>query len=297
MSDIENSSLDNHEKKQSGTPMLQICIGLVYGTFVGLKSRVTSLFNRRSVSDESAVDDSSDQPAQLAQSDKELGDRLGDTAEMPESNQPDQQEEQGLPTEQIIVPIDDIDSAEPSETPSNMATITDVLQGRFNDLSNNLQELSGHFENLQSSINELSSQITDKIKTDRMREDTIRGMDLELQEYRQDRLFDAIRPICMAMIALHDHVAIYMSRSESDVDAGDVIGSILEEISGNLRIAGVEEYWTEGKEFHASAMSHAIETEHTESDDLNGKVFKTITKGYGLRGKVLRPERVSVYKK
>ncbi len=333
MSDIENSSLDNPEKKQSGTPMLQRCIGVVYGTSYAVIQRVISRFKRRSVSGESPADDIPDQPVQLSQVDKAPSDRLGDTAEMPESNQPVQQEEQGLPTEQIIVPIDDVGLSETSEMKISQATITDVIHGRFTDLSNNLQELSRHFENiqssineissqiaggvhndlaredtngdlesssenvknLQSSINELSSQITAKIKNDLIHQETIRKMDLELQEYKQDKLFDVIRPICTAMIVLYDHVGMY--KSDNDEGMHDVLSKIQEEISDSLRIAGAEEYSSEGKEFHPSAFIQAIETEETVSDDLNGTVSKTITKGYGLRGKVIRPERVSVYKK
>ncbi|MGI6404113.1 MAG: nucleotide exchange factor GrpE [Oscillospiraceae bacterium] len=156
-------------------------------------------------------------------------------------------------------------------------------------------------ENLATAVRELSHLFVRKIETDRHKEKLFDQMHQELQQYKNDLLDCLTRSMEGDIIKLIDDVEKtmehYRSRPFTDENYQRLL-SLFEGVGTDLTDLlyrhGLEPYTQEGNEVVVGRQK-ILATLPTQDKSQDKKVAVRHTKGWEKNGKVIRPERISVY--
>jgi molecular chaperone GrpE len=181
--------------------------------------------------------------------------------------------------EELVRPVDS----------SSQTTVTFVEP----DLGPPLRAIEALGESLNAKLDALATRFDREIRAETTREKVVDRLHAELQEYKQDLLLNATRPIFIDLIQLHDDVGKMAATLDSAANAG-LFQNIQQGIEDILYRQGVEPFENPGEVFDARRQ-RAISTAPTDDGALARKVADRIRKGFAIGERVIRPEMVSVY--
>lgn len=153
-------------------------------------------------------------------------------------------------------------------------------------------------ETLHRKLDALHTLFDREIRAEATREKVVDRLHAELQEYKQGLLLNAIRPIFIDLIQLHDDIGkIVEAQNGAEVEAGrylNLMRGFQQGIEDILYRQGVEPYVEPGDSFDPRRQ-RAVATVATEDAALNKQIAARHRKGFQAGDRVIRAELVSVY--
>jgi molecular chaperone GrpE len=128
-----------------------------------------------------------------------------------------------------------------------------------------------------------------KIRYDEVRERQIAALHDELEAHRRGLYLQILKPVLLDIIGLYDDIA------KTDSAMAGERAFLLNSVEEILRRYGAETFACEGNAVDRSRQ-RVIDTESTDSADLDRLVAHRVRPGFGLDGRVLRPEWVVAYR-
>ena len=158
-------------------------------------------------------------------------------------------------------------------------------------------EALGLLEGIQRAVAALHVLFVDKIANSESDDKTITRLHSELQQHKDGLYAEMLKPLIMDLIEIHG-IVIYlvgkMGSEPQDVRAKD-LQECADQIEGVLEKHGVLSYKSEPGDAFVPARHRVINREETEDPGLHRKVSKSLSSGYESNGKILRPEKVTVF--
>lgn len=152
-------------------------------------------------------------------------------------------------------------------------------------------------ENLQR----LVTQFQEKISVDSHKEKLFDNLHREVQEYKNGMLAGLTRSMELDVIALIDGLEKSLAAFEEKPGDPDSAGRLLEMLKGTaldltdiLYRQGIDPFTVPGDEVDVSRQT-TISTVPTDDPVLDRKVSSRLAKGWIKDGRILRPEKISVY--
>lgn len=155
-----------------------------------------------------------------------------------------------------------------------------VCQGWENFTGQTLQRLEG-----------LETQFNQKILRDTILKEAFDKLYEEMKQYKEDFLFEAMRPILADLLLLHDNV-IRFQKIVEDAKAKDAMASIKEEILEILYRRDVEPMLLSENAKVDRKTQRAVKTLATDIPSEDGNVVEVVREGFYRGNKVFRPQDV-----
>lgn len=150
-------------------------------------------------------------------------------------------------------------------------------------------------------INELVAGFRDKIQTDAHKQNLFDEMHAELQEYKKGMLDKLTLSMELDVIKLIDDVersiAVFSARQSSPEDYSRLfalLAGVATDLEDLLYRHGVEPYRLSSDRVDVTRQK-ILSTTQTKDISLDKKVAKRMSRGWEKQGKIIRPERISVY--
>lgn len=140
----------------------------------------------------------------------------------------------------------------------------------------------------------LATRFDREIRAESTREKVVDRLHAELQEYKGDLLLNAMRPIFVDLIQLHDDVGKMAATQDEATPFAGLLASIQQGIEDILYRQGIEPFANESDTFDARRQ-RAVSTVPTLDPALARRVAERHRKGFLTGDKIIRPEVVSVY--
>ena len=157
-------------------------------------------------------------------------------------------------------------------------------------------------DQLLDAMTELKTLFKEKIFTDEHRNAMFDNMHKELIDYRNEANSKPLVSIALDTIALMDTIPKIITRIQSKPEeerlaaALKQLDGISEEINDILYRAGFESYSCEGDIVDVKKQK-IIGYTATDAEEKINKISERLGSGYEYNGRIIRPERVKVYKK
>jgi molecular chaperone GrpE len=141
-------------------------------------------------------------------------------------------------------------------------------------------------------LQELRTVFDDKIRFDAAREKLIERLHAELQDYKEDIFLKILKSMALDLITLHDNLGKWGSTGSAtgSVTLADVQGDVEDVLDRN----GFEAFVVSEEAFDPRRQ-RALRKVPTTDPSLDKHVAERLRKGFSYKGKVIRPECVSVY--
>ena len=163
------------------------------------------------------------------------------------------------------------------------------------DLGPTLRAVEAIGRLLGDKLDGLGTRFDREIRAESTREKVVDRLHAELQEYKQDLLLNAMRPVFVDLIQLHDDVGKMAAAPESDPSRfASLLAGIQQGIEDILYRQGIEPFAHESDTFDARRQ-RAVSTVATDDPALARRVAERHRKGFVAGDKVIRPEVVSVF--
>jgi molecular chaperone GrpE len=140
----------------------------------------------------------------------------------------------------------------------------------------------------------LATRFDREIRAESTREKIVDRLHAELQEYKGDLLLNAMRPIFVDLIQLHDDVGKMAATQDDDKPVASLLAGIQQGIEDILYRQGIEPFANESDTFDARRQ-RAVSTVATDDPALARRVADRHRKGFVAGDKIIRPEVVSVF--
>ena len=151
------------------------------------------------------------------------------------------------------------------------------------------------------SLGELLTQFRDKIQTDTHKQGLFDEMHAELQEYKNGVMEKLTLPMELDVIKLIDDVersiAVFSAKQESPEDYSRlfaILAGVATDLEDLLYRQGVEPYRLSSDKVDVQKQK-ILSTTPTKDERLDKKVARRMSRGWEKQGKIIRPERISVY--
>ena len=160
-----------------------------------------------------------------------------------------------------------------------------------NQLASQLKEFQASTER---ALYELFKVVESRLSYDETKEKAFDRLYAELEELKQDREFEQMRPFITDLILLFDRLD-HMRSEPLGTDGGSpIVESILGELLEILSRRGVT--MTPPTEHFDPTFQHALGTEKTSNQGKNNCIARIVRRGFRYNAKVLRHEEVFVYR-
>jgi molecular chaperone GrpE len=150
-------------------------------------------------------------------------------------------------------------------------------------------------------LTELLTQFKDKIKSDAHKEELFDKMHAELTEYKNGMLDKLTLSMELDVIKLIDDVersiAVFSARQSSPEDYSRlfaILAGVVTDLEDLLYRQGVEPYRLSHDRVDVTKQK-ILSTTATGDASLDKRVAKRMARGWEKQGKIIRPERISVY--
>ncbi|MDE7340645.1 MAG: nucleotide exchange factor GrpE [Lachnospiraceae bacterium] len=163
-------------------------------------------------------------------------------------------------------------------------------------------DYSESFDEIKNEIILLQKLFEKRLLIDEQKNQIIANQGEELQKYK-DGLYEKIfKPLLVDIVEiaddLHRMIRVYENKEEDNVPISKFI-SILNiyesDIEDILEKYGVKVFCTEENDFNPKCQK-IVKLIETSEPELGHKVADRILKGFDMDGKIIKPERVNVYK-
>jgi len=184
--------------------------------------------------------------------------------------------------EPVEEPVEEPIPEEPAQPDPAIAQILTVTEG----LSEQLAALEKLF----------NTRIMHAAHEDRI----IEQMHKELQQYKNDLYSQLVRPILMDIIDVRDSImrlaAVYRAKPEGEQNIPNkTFADYSYDLQDILEKNNVEIYRSNPGDAFVPVRQRVIKKVPTADESLHGKVAETMTCGYSYNGRVISPEKISIY--
>ena len=184
---------------------------------------------------------------------------------------------------------------------SSEEAVTTSMSGSPND--DNQSQLVDRFEEIIRTNGELlRTAFESKLAYDEKKQLQIDRLYEELQQHRADLVGRAARPFTQGMVQLHDDIGklIVGYRTKPEQISPDRFFKVLEDLQEDVERAlgqcGITLFLEPGRTFDPRRQT-ALKVEDCDDEAIAGTVKKSIRPGFEEDGRVLKKERVSVYRR
>lgn len=202
----------------------------------------------------------------------------------------------GPPDVSFVVPASAYDSiATDDELARPVATYSQASPSFAEpDLGPTLRAVEQLGRALGERLDGLATRFDREIRAESTREKVVDRLHAELQEYKGDLLLNAMRPIFVDLIQLHDDVGKMAAAQDEATPFAGLLAGIQQGIEDILYRQGIEPFANESDTFDARRQ-RAVSTVPTLDPALARRVAERHRKGFLAGDKVIRPEVVSVF--
>lgn len=162
------------------------------------------------------------------------------------------------------------------------------------------EQITKMLEHVSEQMEQLAKDFEERFLYDEKQEKIMDQMHGELQNYRNDLYASLIKPILIDIIEVVDNIrkagVSYANKGLEEAQAVHVITDFIEDLHYILNNYGVDIYKATPGEPFIPVRQRILSTIATNSLELNGKVAESLGFGYFYKGKVVWPEKVTVYK-
>lgn len=154
-------------------------------------------------------------------------------------------------------------------------------------------------ETLAKRLDALQASFDREVRAEATREKVVDRLHAELQEYKQDLLLSALRPVFIDLIQLHDDLgkireALADYTPLDPARARTILDDVQQGLEDVLYRQGVEPFRVEGEQFDPRRQ-RAVATVETDDPTLAKTLSARLRKGFRSGEKVIRPEVVAVH--
>lgn len=166
----------------------------------------------------------------------------------------------------------------------------------FADKSVEQQILSG-MENILVEVAVLHQAVRESLVYDQVKEEAFNRLYAEVEEVRQDRSFQQLRPLLIDLMLLYDRIEQGIQHIH-ELEAGlpgtmQLLKSFRDEVLEILYRRDVEMIVVASSTFDRT-LQHAIKIEPTALIDEHNQVARVIRRGFHYRNRILRSEEVII---
>ena len=155
---------------------------------------------------------------------------------------------------------------------------------------------------LEKLLNDLNHKFDQKIAVDEYKNQLFDNLHKELVGYQNDNVDKLLNTICLELIQLVDYVKKVQNRFQNEEMTEDNYKKLRKNVHGIedqvidiLYQQNIEPYHIEGNDVDVKKQK-IIGTETTDSIEKDNTISEFISDGYDKNGKIIRPERVKIYK-
>lgn len=172
-----------------------------------------------------------------------------------------------------------------------------VLQVRHQEVSDQIFVKLGGIE---SQVEALSNTFEKRLSYDKEKERAFDLLYSELQELKANSAFDNIKSLYLDLILLLDRIQnikdCIIEERDHSISTKNILQSVIDEVLETLLRQEVEVISNDlGTTFDPHTQK-AIQTQETQIESENNKVFRFIRRGFRYGERILRPEEVIVSK-
>lgn len=198
--------------------------------------------------------------------------------------------QEATPVEEI--PVEEAAAEEPAPTEPEPSPDA-ALSAQLEQLNQAQQQLTERMD----ALNELFSQ---RILYAAHEEKIVDQMHRELQKYKEDLYAQLLRPILLDIVEVRDSIlrmaATYLARPEGEQSIPNkTFSDYSYDLQDILEKNNVEIYHSAGGDAFTPIRQRVIKKIPTADESLHGKVAESLSSGYSYGGKILSPEKISVY--
>lgn len=184
----------------------------------------------------------------------------------------------------------------------NEDTIEQNQEEPSNENPSEFKILSNSLDDIKEKLHELNLLFDEKIKYDEYKNQMFDNMHKELTDFRNEANEKNINSMALDIIQLMDSYKKLLAKFEqvesSEENYKRLISNfygILEDLTDVLYRQNIEEYTIEEDSVDVKKQK-IISTIPTDEESLNNTIAEKLSPGYEKNNKVLRPERISIYK-
>jgi molecular chaperone GrpE len=147
-------------------------------------------------------------------------------------------------------------------------------------------------------LDQLQTLFDREIRAEATREKVVDRLHAELQEYKQDLLLNALRPLIIDLVQLHDDIGkMIAAQGEPEPPVARLLGIMAgfqQGIEDILYRQGIEPFEVEGDAFDPRRQ-RAVATVTSDDPAQAKTVAEHLRKGFRAGDKIIRPEIVAVF--
>jgi len=162
--------------------------------------------------------------------------------------------------------------------------------------------LKKQLDNIQSQVQTLQIYFNEKIMEDQHKNTLFDNLHKRLTEYQNGLTDKVINSMAMDVIQLIDaikkNIDVYEKKETNEENYKKLLGclkGVTEDLSDILYRQSIESYSVPGSEVDAKRQK-IIQIVGTDNEALNNTVAMRTADGFEKEGKVIRPERIKIYK-
>lgn len=189
------------------------------------------------------------------------------------------------------------DEAVPEEPPPVVDENEDPQTARAEPVETEPEKNSweNSFQALAARLDEMRTILVERLNDDRTKEQAFERLYAELDNAKEDRIYDLLHPSLFDLILLYDRIEAYTRNDGPEDNSRGFLESVLEEIVEILARREVEVIDTSTGAFDPSLQKAIGVQETTEPDDHHG-IASVVRRGFRRRERIVRAEEVIVMK-
>lgn len=168
-------------------------------------------------------------------------------------------------------------------------------------------EQEGKSEELQAiqaverKLDDLAQMFTEKIETDTYKNALFDQMHQELRQYQEDAISSITDPIIMELIGLKDQIGLFLQHIPEEPTPDNYsklrrrYEEVAEDLGDILENLDVQTYMVEGN-IPDPKRQKILKTVPTDEPELDNTVEKKIAQGYMKKNRIIKYEKISIYK-
>lgn len=163
-----------------------------------------------------------------------------------------------------------------------------------------LEKVAGMCEQMSNQISDMETLFHRRIMYANHEEKVIDQMHEELQKYKKDLYFQLVHPILLDIIEVRDSIMrvseTYLKKNGDEQNIPNrVFANYTYDLQDILEKNNVEIYRSKSGDSFAPAQQRIVKKEVISAENLHGTIAESLSCGYKYNGRVIAPEKVSVY--
>ena len=183
-----------------------------------------------------------------------------------------------------------------SEAP-DVAKETGANEQEMPNAALNLESVVEKLNEIQSEINASREAFDKKIMIDAHKNAMFDNMHKELCDYKNGVFERNIDSMALDAISIIDTYEAIAEQDDTDEGTAEIIRNIIQDLVDMLYRQGIEMYSSIGEDMTVNTKSQKIiKTVVTSDETLNNKICAQLAPGYCKGDRIIRAEKISIYK-